>query len=212
MPSEKQIAANRRNAQKSTGPSSVAGKAAASMNALKTGVHAKSVIIPCEKAADLQQLIEEYYAHYQPATPQARGLVDDLIRSEWTLRRLDTSEASLWNYQNDQSIRPVPDSHRQGKVLSQNAKTLGFIQRRLDATRRGRDRALDQLRELAGHPEPITPPLPEAVPDPVTSRPLVTSSQNGFVPSSTPQTPPRPAPETANSPGSPCEPPHIPYI
>ena len=117
MPSEKQLAANRHNALKSTGPTSAAGKAASCMNALKTGIHAKSVIIPGEKAADLQQLIDEYYDAYQPATPIARDLVDDLIRSAWTLRRLDTSEASLWNYQNDQSFRPVPDAHRQGKVV-----------------------------------------------------------------------------------------------
>src|SRR6185369_16448069 len=141
MSSQRQIEANRRNSQKSTGPTSVAGKAASSMNALKTGIHAKSVIIPGEKAADLQQLIDEYYAAYQPATPIARDLVDDLIRSAWTLRRLDTSEASLWNYQNDQTIRPIPESHRQGRVVSQNMKTLGAIQRRIDATRRGRDRA-----------------------------------------------------------------------
>jgi len=183
MPSEKQLAANRRNAQKSTGPTSVAGKAASSMNALKTGLHAQSVIIPGENAADLKQLTSEYYAHYQPATPQARGLVDDLIRCEWTLRRLDTSEASLWNYQNDQSFRPVPDAHRQGKVVAQNAKTFGLIQRRIDATRRGRDRALGQLRELARHPEPVPAPRPIATTDPATPEPPITSTPIGFVPS-----------------------------
>jgi hypothetical protein len=36
MSTLRQIEANRRNAQKSTGPTSVTGKAASSMNALKT--------------------------------------------------------------------------------------------------------------------------------------------------------------------------------
>jgi hypothetical protein len=170
------------------------------MNALKTGIHAKSVVIPCEKAADLQQLTDEYYACYQPATPIARGLVDDLIRCEWTLRRLDTSEASLYHYQNDQSFRPVPKEHQQGKVVAQTMKTLAAIQRRLDATRRGRDRALQQLRELAAKPLSMPAPLPE--PTPIDSS---TSREIGFVrsPSSNPLETPvasNPAPD-ANSTG-----------
>ena len=184
MPSEKQIAANRRNALKSTGPTSVAGKAASSMNALKTGIHAKSVIITGEKASDLQQLIDEYYAYYQPASPIARGLVDDLIRCEWTLRRLDTSEASLWNYQNAQSFRPVPNEHKQGKVVSQNAKTLAALQRRIDSTRRGRDRTLKLLREHVANPIPTAEPVPTP---PLTLCPPTTFPEIGFVPSLSPQ-------------------------
>ena len=115
MASDKQIAANRRNSLKSTGPTSVAGKAASSMNALKTGLRAKSLIIPGESAKDLQQLIDEYYAAYQPATPAARGLVDDLIRSEWTLRRLDTSEASLWQLPERRELPPRPQSPPPGQ-------------------------------------------------------------------------------------------------
>ena len=42
MASQKQLAANRLNAQKSTGPRSVEGKAHSSMNALKTGIDAAS--------------------------------------------------------------------------------------------------------------------------------------------------------------------------
>ncbi|MEO8368607.1 MAG: hypothetical protein ABI806_05365 [Candidatus Solibacter sp.] len=199
MASDKQIAANRRNSLQSTGPTSVPGKAAASMNALKTGIHAKSVIIPTEKASDLQQLTDEYYAAYQPATPVARGLIDDLIRCEWTLRRLDSSEASLWNYQNDQSIRPVPNEHRQGKILGSNAKTLAAIQRRIDSTRRGRDRALEALRKLASQPLTAPKPQPEAIPDPVTPSSETTSQPIGFVPSLSPQAP---APTVELSPDS----------
>ena len=78
MSSLRQIEANRRNAQKSTGPTSVTGKAASSMNALKTGIHAKSLLLPSEKLADLELLIDEYYDHHNPTTPEAlsepRGL------------------------------------------------------------------------------------------------------------------------------------------
>ena len=45
MTSEKQRAANKRNAQTSSGPTSAEGKAASRMNALKSGLYAKSAVI-----------------------------------------------------------------------------------------------------------------------------------------------------------------------
>ena len=45
MASQKQTEANRLNAQKSTGPRSVEGKAASRMNALKSGIDARSNFI-----------------------------------------------------------------------------------------------------------------------------------------------------------------------
>src|ERR1017187_7191255 len=71
MSTLRQIEANRRNAQKSTGPASVTGKTVSSMNNLKTGIHAKSLVLPYENLADLQQLVEECYLHYHPASPSA---------------------------------------------------------------------------------------------------------------------------------------------
>jgi len=158
MPTQKQIEANRRNAQKSTGPVTVEGKAACAMNAFKTGLYATSLIIPGEKLADLQQLIDDYYRRHRPTTPEQRGVLDDLIMCEWELRRLIAVEASLWNYQISEFFRPVDDEHRTGKAVGQNTKSLSLIQRRIDATRRGRDRAIRLLQELVANPIPIVEP------------------------------------------------------
>jgi hypothetical protein len=48
MATPAQIAANRANAQKSTGPRTAEGKAASRLNALKHGLDAESLIIPGE--------------------------------------------------------------------------------------------------------------------------------------------------------------------
>ena len=131
MSSLRQIEANRRNAQKSTGPTSVTGKAVSSMNALKTGIHAKSLVLPSEKLADLEQLIDDYYQRHNPTTPEARSLVDDLIYGEWLKRRLRAAETQIWalrppgklpsrpqvpprsdRRQPRQSLRPTPVAHR----------------------------------------------------------------------------------------------------
>ena len=86
MASEKQIEANRRNAQKSTGPTSVAGKAASSMNALKTGLHAKSLVIFSEKVADLEELIARIRAILRRTRPSLEILTMGSIAVDFKAR------------------------------------------------------------------------------------------------------------------------------
>jgi len=95
MASQRQLEANRHNAQLSTGPTSPSGKSHSAMNALKSGIHAKSLLIKGENLEELESLKSEIYAEYQPATTKARLLADELIRCDWTLRRLSKAEAQL---------------------------------------------------------------------------------------------------------------------
>jgi hypothetical protein len=95
MPSQRRIEANRRNAQKSTGPKSVAGKAVSSLNAIKTGIHGRIRILPSENKADLRKLTAAYYAHFRPTTPETRTHVNSLIQCEWLFRRYHGEEIQL---------------------------------------------------------------------------------------------------------------------
>ena len=96
MTSEKQRAANQRNAQNSSGPSSAEGKAASRMNALKSGLYAKSAVIRGESQEEFEEIVHQYNEQFHPVTPQARTLVDALIRNTWLLRRYDRIEGELW--------------------------------------------------------------------------------------------------------------------
>src|SRR5437868_1963865 len=87
--------ANRLNAQKSTGPTSPEGKAASSLNALKSGIDAWSQIIPGEDPDELEALVAQFRLRYQPAGPTQLSLVDTLISTEWIQRRLRRIEAQL---------------------------------------------------------------------------------------------------------------------
>jgi hypothetical protein len=147
MSSQRQIEANRRNAQKSTGPTSATGKAASSMNALKTGIHAKSLILPSEKLADLEQLIEEYYNHHNPATPEARSLVDDLIYGEWLKRRLRAAETQIWAYDHQENYRPDP-KYPLGQTAASRGKAFAQLQWRIECARRASRQALQDLQKL----------------------------------------------------------------
>jgi len=177
MSTLRQIEANRRNAQKSTGPTSVTGKAASSMNALKTGIHAKSLVLPSEKLADLEQLIEDYYRHHRPASPDACSFVDDLIYCEWTLRRLRLAETQMWQYQNEDRFGEKEDFPL-GKSGTCNSTSFSKLQYRLDATRRARQRALQALEKLKAEPDTAPPDDPPSL----APSPQTTSSPIGFVP------------------------------
>ncbi len=196
MSTLRQIEANRRNAQKSTGPTSVAGKAASSMNALKTGIHAKSLILASEKLADLEQLIAEYYHRHAPTSPEARLAVDELIHCEWLLRRYRAAETQMWQYQND-SKYSAPEKYPLGHAASQNPNTFSKLQYRVDATRRAYQRSLQSLKQLEADAEaaPLPPPAADPVdlPSPLPSF-QTTFPQIGFVPANPILAPPQPVP------------------
>jgi len=109
MATVRQIAANRRNALKSTGPRSAAGKAVSCFNALKHGIDARSQCIPGENRATLEQLAAEYHERFAPTTPEQRCLVDTLVSCEWELRRYRAAGAQLW--QEAAASTPTVPSH-----------------------------------------------------------------------------------------------------
>src|ERR1035441_1516538 len=82
MATPQQIAANRQNAQKSTGPRTPEGKAASSQNAFQSGLDADSQFCYGEQRADFYRLQVEYFTRFSPQSPEERFHVDTLIRSE----------------------------------------------------------------------------------------------------------------------------------
>ena len=96
MPTARQLAANRANAQKSTGPRTAEGKSTSSQNALKSGIYSKSLLIPGEDPAELDALHDELYTHFAPANPDERNLLDLMITNQWTLRRLHACHTQMW--------------------------------------------------------------------------------------------------------------------
>jgi hypothetical protein len=205
MSSQRQIEANRRNAQKSTGPTSVTGKAASSMNALKSGLHAKSLVLPSEKLDDLELLIDDYYRRHNPDSPEACFYLDEVIHCEWLLRRYRTAETQMWQYQAQEDLYGEKPKYPLGKSATTYSTSFSKLQYRVDATRRAYHRALKALKELKAEAEAApapaaAPPAPPETPS-LDPSPESTSPQNGFVPSTASEdpleparTPPEPAP------------------
>jgi hypothetical protein len=158
MSSQAQIDANRLNSQNSTGPTSPEGKAASSLNALKSGIHAETHIIRGEDPAELEDLTAAFLLHHRPADPNQLALVDTLIAAEWTQRRLRRIEAELWAYQIeciDKNLTHadwMDDSIQNNSPLGhsyQNAlEAFSRLQRRIEYTNRMYLRTLKALQDL----------------------------------------------------------------
>ena len=95
MSSEKQIAANRANARRSTGPNTSAGKARSRMNAWKHGLTAEKVVIPGEDAQELKAICRELWEEHQPLPGMESLLVERLAHYAWRMRRALVFEAAL---------------------------------------------------------------------------------------------------------------------
>jgi len=96
MASEAKIAANRRNAARSTGPKTGPGKAIASLNALKTGTYAKtSSLMPGEDRDAYGKIEQEIYAQMMPIGPIEEECVRSIIENLWKLERLRRLEGVI---------------------------------------------------------------------------------------------------------------------
>jgi hypothetical protein len=94
--SEARLAANQANAQLSTGPTSVTGKAASSLNGLKTGLTGRTVLLPGDDAAAAYQgLVESFVERHQPVGDAEQNLVQSLADTEWRLQRIPALEMGI---------------------------------------------------------------------------------------------------------------------
>ena len=94
MATKEQIAANRRNAKKSTGPTSPAGKAAASMNNLRHGLSARTIILPGENKEEFDEILAGLQQEYQPQSSSEHYLVREAAVAQWKLGRAAAYEFS----------------------------------------------------------------------------------------------------------------------
>ena len=160
MATERQIEANRKNAQKCTGPRTPEGKAVSSQNAFKTGLDANSELIRFESRADYEALTTEYYASYHPATPAQRFLVDTMIKSEWLSRRYMTIDAAIWERE-----LIITQSTSLGLVFLRSSETFARVDRRINSAQRNFQQALKQLLAIQSQPDPEPAASISAEPD-----------------------------------------------
>jgi hypothetical protein len=107
MTSLRQIEANRRNSQRSTGPKTDNGKQRASQNAVRHGLTAETVITPLEDPEDYKAFEQAVTADYEAETAVERELVLRLASLLWRLRRATSIETGLLKIQREIPYHPT---------------------------------------------------------------------------------------------------------
>jgi hypothetical protein len=95
MSSDQQIAANRLNAERSTGPRTPAGKAIVSSNAMKHGLTARDVVLPNENLDEYESFRSDLLARLNPHDALEGTLAEGIVAYKWRLRRALKFEAAL---------------------------------------------------------------------------------------------------------------------
>ena len=101
MTSRSQIEANRRNACKSTGPTTEEGKRRSRCNAVRHGLTAETVIGALEDAEDYKAFEAAIIADYGAQSAVERELVLRSASLLWRLRRATIMETGLFEIQAD---------------------------------------------------------------------------------------------------------------
>jgi hypothetical protein len=87
MTTQAQILANRRNAQRSTGPRTAEGKAIAAKNATKHGLFAHGNVVISENQADFDALRDEMLKEMDPVGAMETVLAERIVSLTWRIRR-----------------------------------------------------------------------------------------------------------------------------
>lgn len=90
------LAANRANAKLSTGPTSENGRAKSSLNAVKTALTGRTVLLPSDDAAEYERHIRAYEKELHPGGQRECDLALSLADISWRLKRIPVLEMAIF--------------------------------------------------------------------------------------------------------------------
>jgi hypothetical protein len=94
MSTPRQIEANRRNAQKSTGPRSVEGRARSRLNAVKHGMTARLDVLSGDDPELLNERTQAWQADLKPRSTTERELIERIARISLQLERAERAHVA----------------------------------------------------------------------------------------------------------------------
>ncbi len=159
---------------RSTGPRTDAGKAVSSMNSLKHGLTAKTVVLPGENKADFDAMHQQLIEEHAPLGALETELVAEIAACLWRLQRARRYESKVL----ETSSFEVFVSHQLGKGFETLLRYMGAIERQLN-------RAIVRLRETQSARRKRAASQPRALA--ATASPIVISHSPQFVSSARPE-------------------------
>src|SRR5258706_12572982 len=146
MVSEQKLAANRRNAQKSTGPRTLSGKAIASRNAIKHGLCSSQPLITNENEAAYSAFVDRWLDELRPCGARQEGAAEQNILAAWQIRRVPGLRAGLICPEMEHNAK-----HGSSHPMRMDAEAyanLGKLDRHQAALERSYQRRLKELEQL----------------------------------------------------------------
>jgi hypothetical protein len=160
MATDKQIAANRKNALKSTGPKSALGKRIASRNSTRHGFYATTVVLPSEDGGEFNRLSRRLAKFYAPIEVCEEEQVKTIAETRWQLRRSNLVDTELFQiygfYENEE--RGVGTAFAQDATQRNAFSKLTRYQRHLLHKLQTAEKEVARLQSirLGGSPNTIT--------------------------------------------------------
>jgi hypothetical protein len=127
--SRRKLAANRRNAKKSSGPRSEAGKRVISQNAIWHGLFCNDLVLTGESNATFLLLRKSLLERLNPQDVAELMVADEIVAAAWKLRRLRATEAALHEVQSVRIHDNIPDEahealDEENRISLQSAVTV----------------------------------------------------------------------------------------
>ena len=199
MSTEAQIAANRRNAEASTGPRTAEGKARVSRNSTTFGLYSAGDVVRPEEESLYQAFCEDFQQQLAPQGAMETTLAAEIVHAAWRLHRCAKAESTLATHGDAQSgLDPMLDpatAAAWNSIDRARTQALRHFQRataelrRLQTERQARND--EDLREDL-KPSSIADARPQLLPDNLLPNNLTKQTQSE-------------APQTASIPrGAPC--------
>lgn len=184
-----QLAANRANALRATGPNTAEGKLASSRNALSHGLTTADPLLPFEDPAEYSLHHQAWTEYYRPRNPVARALVIELADLEWRLRRVPAFEANLLAVECRKLTSGDPDLKPLVKNLQSESEVLAVAFTRL-VENKVLPNLLNQEARIARRADKIRRRL-----ESIALEPPRNATMSASQPQSQPQLPPEPEPQ-----------------
>jgi len=160
MATEKQIRANRANAQKSTGPRTAAGRAKSARNSLRHGAFARAVVLDNESRARFEELWASLKKTFRPGNTIELSLVQNMAVARWHQMRIWAMERAAISSEIQKqtledpetaSLDPAARAAVAYRALADNSRCLEAMSREENRRFNQFERALDRLTSLRRH-------------------------------------------------------------
>ena len=94
--SDARLAANRENAQKSTGPRTNEGKATSALNAFKNGLTGTTMLFAnSDELTRYYRHVDSYVTQFEPVGPEESALLQSIVDIRWKLNRIPGLEQAI---------------------------------------------------------------------------------------------------------------------